>query len=139
MDIAGLGPVMAVALVEAGLVRSPADLYRLEHDALVALPGVGERTAERLRASIAESRGRELARVLVALGVPGLGPVGAKTLAAGVGDVDGLLAATRESEGAWDAAGQRAWVAWRVDPVYREQLAALRAVGVTGTRRGEGD
>ncbi len=91
LGIRGLGPGMVKKLVEAGLVQAIPDLYGLTIEQLVELPGVGMRTAEQLVAAIAESRDAPLARVLVGLGLPGLGPSGARELAAKIARLSDLL------------------------------------------------
>ncbi len=91
LGIRGLGPGMAEKLVTAGLVRSMPDLFTLTPAQLVTLPGVGERSAEMLLASIDESRRQPLRRVLVGIGLPGVGPAGAKALATQIDDLGELL------------------------------------------------
>ena len=80
-DIPGLGPEIAAALVERGLVRTPADLFRLSADDLLRLPGFAPRSAGKLAGAIRAAKGIELHRLLYALGIPGVGPVAARTLA----------------------------------------------------------
>ena len=91
LNIRGLGPGLVGKLVEADLVRSPADLYTLDAAQLTALPGVGETTAQRLLEAIDESRAAPLWRVIVGLGLPGIGPASAKTLAGEIDDLADLL------------------------------------------------
>lgn len=79
--ITGLGPVMAQKLVEAGLVKNVADLYALKRSDLIPLSGVGEKTAERLLASIQVSRRADLWRIVHGLGIPRVGPAAAHELA----------------------------------------------------------
>ncbi|WP_221032855.1 NAD-dependent DNA ligase LigA [Actomonas aquatica] len=96
--VRGLGPGLAHKLVAAELVRSPADLYQLESAQLIVLPGVGKRSAERLLEAIEESRSTPLRRVLVGLGLPGVGPAGAKALANGLRQLGDLLDDTTVAE-----------------------------------------
>ena len=91
LGIRGLGPGLVAKLVEADLVRSPADLYTLTESQLTALPGVGAATAQRLLEAISASRTAPLWRVLVGLGLPGVGPAGAKAMAAEIGHLAVLL------------------------------------------------
>ncbi len=94
MDIEGLGEQRVAQLLEAGLVRDPADLYRLEAGPLAALERMGELSAANLLAALEESRRRPLSRLLVALGVRHLGPTGARALARAFG----TLAALRQAD-----------------------------------------
>jgi DNA ligase (NAD+) len=87
-DITGLGPEIAGALVDAGLVRAPGDLFRLTAEDLRRLPGFAERSAANLARALRSARETELARFLVALGIPGVGPASARLLAANLGRLD---------------------------------------------------
>lgn len=73
MDIEGLGEKVAVQLVEAGLVTSLADLYRLEKSDLLALERFAEKSAQNLMDAIEASKQRPLRRVLYALGIRHVG------------------------------------------------------------------
>jgi DNA ligase (NAD+) len=87
-DITGLGPEIAGALVDTGLVRAPGDLFRLTAEDLRRLPGFAERSAANLARALRSARKTELARFLVALGIPGVGPASAQLLAANLGRLD---------------------------------------------------
>ncbi len=91
MDIEGLGEKVVDQLVERDLVKSPADLYRLDAVTLEGLERMGEKSAQNLVASIDRSRRAELGRFVYALGIPGVGEEVAKILARFFGSLDGLL------------------------------------------------
>ncbi len=93
VEIKGLGPATIATLVEHGLVRDPGDLYRLRREQLVALPGIGDKKASALLAAIEHSKRAELWRVIAGLGIPRVGPVAAKQLAAQYGGLHQLAAA----------------------------------------------
>lgn len=96
MDIGGLGPALIEAAVARGLVRTPADLYRLRMEEWATLPGVGERTARRVVEAIAASReraGRDGPRLIHGLGLPGVGRESAGRLARVYGGLEALAAA----------------------------------------------
>lgn len=95
VEIKGLGPATIAALVARGLVRGPGGLYRLRREQLVALPGIGDKKAAALLAAIERSKRAELWRVVAGLGIPRVGPVAAKELAARY-DTLGKLAAAPE-------------------------------------------
>ena len=86
-----LGDKIVEQLVEQELVRSPADLYRLDLPTLEALERMGEKSARNLLDSIERSRRADLARFVYALGVPGVGEEVAKILARHFGSLDALL------------------------------------------------
>jgi DNA ligase (NAD+) len=94
LDVRGLGGRHAEALVRAGLVRHPADLFRLRPEQLLRLEGFGERSAANLARSIRSRRRPPLDRFLLALGIPGVGEAGARALARRFGS----LAALRDAD-----------------------------------------
>jgi DNA ligase (NAD+) len=93
MDIEGLGEKIVDQLVERELVRSPADLYRLDAATLEGLERMGEKSAQNLVASLQRSRDMPLARFIFALGIPGVGEEVAKILARHFGALAALLEA----------------------------------------------
>jgi DNA ligase (NAD+) len=99
LDVEGLGEKSVAQLVDAGLVGSLADLYRLEVDDLVDLEGWGERSAANLVAAIDDARTPALADFLVGLSIPEVGGATARNLAREFGSVEALLAAS-EADGA---------------------------------------
>lgn len=80
-DIDGLGPGTVGALLQAGLVRSAADLFALTEDDLRRLPRFGTTAARRLVAAIDRARHVDLARFLLALGIPAVGGATARRVA----------------------------------------------------------
>ncbi len=96
MDIVGLGIKIVEQLVEAGFVKSPADLYRLTKEDLLSLEGFAEKKALNLLQSIDTSRSQPLARLLSALGIHGVGEVMAADLARAFPDLQALSAASLE-------------------------------------------
>ena len=88
MNIDGLSEATLERMTEQGWLENFVDLYRLkEHrQKICELEGFGEKSCEKLLASIEESRERPLYRVLSGLGVPGIGSAGAKVLAKAFGD-----------------------------------------------------
>jgi DNA ligase (NAD+) len=93
MDIEGMGEKLVDQLVEGGLVRHFADIFRLDRKDLLALERVGETSADNLLAAIETARSRGLVRVLAGLGIRHIGAAAAKTLAKAFPDADSLLAA----------------------------------------------
>jgi DNA ligase (NAD+) len=95
MDIEGLGEAAIEQLVEKGLVKDFADLYRLTVDEVAGLERFAEKSAGNLIAAIAASRDRGLARLLNALGIPLVGERVAHLLAARFGALEVIAAAPR--------------------------------------------
>jgi DNA ligase (NAD+) len=81
MNIDGLGDKVVDQLIDAGLVRHFADLYKLTSEDLLPLEGFAEKSAIALVQAIAESKTRGLARVLSGVGIRLVGRATAKTIA----------------------------------------------------------
>ena len=97
MNIEGLGDKLAEQLVDAHVVNTPADLYRLGLPAISNLERMGEKSAVNLLAAIEHSKRTTLARFIFALGIRNVGEATAKELAKHFGSLDNLLAADVES------------------------------------------
>lgn len=97
LDIDGLGEKLVEQLVGRGLVRSVADLYGLTADTLAQLERLGEKSAQKLVAAIAQSRQQPYARVLYGLGIRYVGKVNAETIAASFPTLEQLAAASPDA------------------------------------------
>jgi len=93
MNIEGLGDKLIEQLVDAHIVSTPADLYKLRLLELVILERMGEKSALNLLAAIELSKRTTLARFIFALGIRNVGESTAKDLAKHFGSLDNLLAA----------------------------------------------
>ena len=113
MDIEGMGDWLVGELVGGGIVRDPADLYRLTVEQLADLKKtndarLGEKAAARTVASLAESKKeRSLSRLIYALGIRFVGDSTAALLARRFRTVDGLAAASAEELEEVDEIGAR--------------------------------
>jgi DNA ligase (NAD+) len=96
MSIDGLGEKLVDQLIESGLVKTPADLYILQFEQLVALDRMGELSAQNLLKAIQQSKSSTLARFIFALGIPEVGEGTAKDLAKYIGSLDRLREALPE-------------------------------------------
>jgi DNA ligase (NAD+) len=94
MDIEGLGEKLVDQLVDAGLVRTPAELYTLGIAKLAELERMAEKSAANLHAAIEKSKDVTLARFIYALGIRNVGEVTAKDLARHFGKLEGLMDAS---------------------------------------------
>ena len=133
MDIEGLGPAVVEALVNAGMVKTPADLYRLDEDRVAALDRMGKRSAEKLLAAIRKSKENDLSRLLYAFGIRQVGEKAGKILAARFGSMDGLLRAGREELTAVPDIGEitaDSILTWLHSPQGRHLVDSLREAGV---------
>jgi DNA ligase (NAD+) len=108
MDIEGIGDVLMDQLVERGLVKTFADLYKLrpedilgissevEQDGKTVTRTVGEKVANKVVDSIGKSRERGLDRLVAGLGIHHVGNRVAYVLAAHFGSLDALASASKE-------------------------------------------
>src|SRR5262249_30369051 len=87
MDIDGFGEETAVRFLNEGVIKDAADIYTLDEERIVALDGFGEISARSLLANIEASKKQPFFRVLYALGIPGIGWVNARNLAAHFGSM----------------------------------------------------
>jgi DNA ligase (NAD+) len=133
MDIVGLGIRVAEQLVEAKLVSDVADLYTLDKEELLSLEGFAEKKAENLLAAIRASRERPLSRVILALGIRGVGEVVAADLAVHFRSLDTLAAADAEDLQQVEGIGPsiaEAVVEWFAQARNRRVLEKLKKGGI---------
>lgn len=88
LDIEGLGDKVSEQLVETGLVRELADVFRLSKENLLTLEGFADISAGKLASAIADRRCIPLDRFLYAIGIPGVGVDTARLLASQVGSLE---------------------------------------------------
>ena len=81
MDVDGLGAKLIEQLVDKGLVKSLADLYRLDEPTLAALDRMGKKSAVNLVAAIDATRTRSLDRFVTGLTIRHVGTRGSEVLA----------------------------------------------------------
>jgi DNA ligase (NAD+) len=139
MDIEGLGELQVQALMDAGLVRTPGDYYRLEPEQLMELDRWGEVSARRTVEAIAKSREVPFGRVLFAIGIEGVGFVTGRNLAQRFRTIDALLAASADEIAETPGIGPKvaALIADQLgDPLMRELIADLRSQGVQFEQEG---
>lgn len=133
LDIEGLGTKIIDQLVDADLVRSPADLYRLTLEQLSELDRMGEKSAQKLVAAIDHSKDTTLARFLYALGIRDVGEATAAALANHFGKIESLTEA--DEAAIQDVTDVGPVVATHVQHFFRqdhnrEVIEALRKHGV---------
>ena len=95
MDVDRLGWSLIGQLVDSELITDLADIFALpkKRDALIALERMGDKSAENVIAAVEEARtGRELHRLLNALGIPLVGTVAAKLIAEAYRTLPAMLA-----------------------------------------------
>lgn len=96
MNIDGLGKDIIKRFMAAGLIHDVADIYRLDYDAILELEGWKERSVEKLKSGINDSKTNPLWRLLVGLGIRHVGSTSAKMLASKVEHVQQFASWTDE-------------------------------------------
>jgi DNA ligase (NAD+) len=95
MNMENLGPSLVYQLVEKKLVEDVADLYDLTVAELVELERMGQKSAENVVRAIAQSREKAtLTRLLIGLGIPGIGEVWAQKVAQHYRSLESLMKAS---------------------------------------------
>ena len=133
MDIEGLGSSIVDALIERGLVRTPADLYRLSLDDIKSLWQNGTVAAKKLLDAIEASKQQDLSRLIYGLGIRQVGAKTGKVLAGAFGSLDALMSATEEQLKEISDVGDVTAsfiVDWFSQPEAKQMIELLRNAGV---------
>ena len=96
VEIEDLGDKLVEQLVDAGVVNTLPDLYRLGLTALVSLERMADKSANNVLASIEKSKHTTLPRFLFGLGIRHVGEATAKELVRHFGKLDAIMDATLE-------------------------------------------
>lgn len=133
MDIEGLGEQWCYVLMDAGMVRDPADIYVVTRDQLLGLERMGPVLADKILANIEASRNRPLERLLVALGIRHVGSEMAETLAEHFHALDAIASASVKELQSVEAVGPKiaeSVYAYFRDPQKAPVLDKLKRAGV---------
>lgn len=143
MDVEGLGDKLVDQLIEAQVVHSLPDLYKLGLTSLSTLDRMGEKSAQNLLAGLEKSKRTTLARFLYSLGIRQIGETTAKDLAKHFGSLDRIMDASIEQLLEVNDVGPIVAQSIRTffdQPHNREVVEQLRAAGITWPEHdGEGD
>lgn len=139
MNIEGLGERIVHQLYEEELVKTIADLYRLEREKLLELERMGEKSVSNLLSAIEQSKGNSLERLIFGLGIRHIGAKAARTLAMHFQSMDALVKATYEDLIAIDEIGDI--MARSVEQFFAEEqvvdlIQELEQLGVNMTYTG---
>jgi DNA ligase (NAD+) len=133
LDIEGFGAKLVEQLVATDRLKTPADIFQLTAEELGELDRMGEKSADKLIASIEASRSTTLARFLFALGIREVGEATAASVATHFGKLDNVISAADED--LQSVADVGPVVAARIRAFFDEQhnldvLARLQEYGV---------
>lgn len=96
MNIDGLGEKIVDQLVDKGLVKDVADLYKLDLETVAGLERMAEKSAQNLLDEIAASKKAGLARLIYALGIRMVGERTGELLAEHFGSLEKLMEASED-------------------------------------------
>jgi DNA ligase (NAD+) len=133
LDVDGLGEKLIEQLVDLGHVKRVSDLFTLSRETLAGLPRMAEKSADNLLRALDAARATTLPRFLVALGIRHVGEGMAELLASHYGDLDPLLAASREELEAIPGVGPtiaESVTRFFAEPRNVEEVQLLRTRGV---------
>jgi DNA ligase (NAD+) len=133
MEIEAIGEKWVVALIDKGLIKEPADLYRLKVEDLLPLERMGQTLAEKMVRNIEASRNPTLDRFIAALNIPEFSRQRAQMLIdAGHGTLESILAlspaAIAAVKGFAEVLADRVWAGLQE---RRERIRSLIAAGVS--------
>ena len=134
VEIEGLGDKLVEQLVDAGVIRTLPDLYKLGFTSLASLDRMAEKSANNLVAALEKSKHTTLPRFVFGLGIRHVGEATAKALARHFGQIDRIMDASEEA--LLEVADVGPIVAKSIrtffdQPHNREVVEQLRACGVT--------
>ncbi len=132
MDILA-GEATICQLYDAGLIRTPDDLYSLKEEDLLKLEGWQSKSVENFLQSLEHSKAVPFTRVLGAIGIRHVGETTARMLASHFKSIDSLMAASREELLQIDEVGgimADSLLSYFADPRHREMIEKLRAIGL---------
>ena len=133
MDIEGLGEKLVEQLVEANLVHSVDDIYKLNVDTLAGLDRMAQKSAQNVVDAINKSKNTTLARFIYALGIRNVGEATAKDLSAYFGSLQALSDAPSEALLEVNDVGPivaESILQFFGEPHNRHVIDAMRALGV---------
>lgn len=81
MNINGLGKDIIKRFIEQGIIKDIPSIYQLNYDEILKLDGWKEKSIENLKQGIEESKSNEMYRLMIAMGIDGVGNTMAKSLA----------------------------------------------------------
>ena len=134
VEIDGLGDKLVEQLVDANVIRTLPDLYRLGFSALASLDRMADKSAGKLLAALEKSKQTTLARFVFGLGIRHVGEATAKALALHFGQLDRIMEASEAALLEVADVGPIVAKSLRTffdQPHNREVVEQLRACGVT--------
>ncbi|MEG1996398.1 MAG: NAD-dependent DNA ligase LigA, partial [Oscillospiraceae bacterium] len=133
MDIDGLGPAVVEALIKTGNIKTSADLYFLDPEAINKLERFGDKSVQNLMDSINKSKDNQLSRLIFGLGIRGIGQKAAQLLCEKFGSVKELFKAKEEEisqiEGFGDVMAKNVYEYFKLEKT-KELFSRLELAGL---------
>ncbi len=136
VEVEGLGDKLVEQLVDANVIRTLPDLYRLGLTALAGLDRMADKSANKLLEALEKSKQTTLPRFLFGLGIRHVGEATAKELTRHFGKLDAIMDASEDQLLEVNDVGPIVAKSIRTffdQPHNREVVEQLRACGVTWT------
>jgi DNA ligase (NAD+) len=134
MDIEGLGDKLVDQLVDAQIIRTLPDMYKLGVAKLAALDRMADKSALNIVEALEKSKRTTLNRFLYGLGIRHVGETTAKDLAKHYGKLDAIMNANEAQLLEVNDVGPivaKSLHTFFAQPHNREVIEQLRAVGIT--------
>ncbi|MEO6422715.1 MAG: NAD-dependent DNA ligase LigA [Candidatus Nitrotoga sp.] len=134
LDIESLGDKLVEQLVDGDIVQTPADIYRLNMNALANLEGMRETSAKKLLRAIKHRKQTTLARFIYSLGIRNVGETTAKDLAKHFGSLENIINAEEDRLQQVSDVGPivaQSITAFFAEPHNREVITQLRESGIS--------
>lgn len=145
LDIDGVSEATLERFIDEGLVKEPADIFSLssQKEKITSMEGFGEKSFENLVNSIEKARKTTAAKLLYALGIPGVGVANAKLIAkACEDDWDRIISLSEDEIQSIEGVGPviaRGFVAYFRNPAKLDEVNNLRRELDIEKRKGSGD
>ena len=133
LNVDGLGKETVAQMVEAGLIRDVADLYKLRSEDLLPLERMAQKSVDNLLRGLEQSKKVPFERVLFGLGIRHVGETVAKHLARALGTAEAFKTATVEELMALEEIGPivaESVVHHFQDPTFLDVLERITAAGL---------
>lgn len=133
MDIEGLGPSLVTKLMENDLIHESGDLYHLKAEQIAEIDKMGQKSAENLINAIENSKNRDLAALIFALGIRHIGKRAGSILAKHYGDLDSLMSADIEDISSVNEIGDKmaaSLKAYFADENALKNIDKMRSAGI---------
>ncbi len=133
MDIEGLGDSNLELFVNAGLIKTPADIYTIKEEDIIPLERMAEQSAKNIVEAVKKSKENDLSKLIFALGIRHIGQKAAKLLSERFGTMSEVMAASYEDVMTIDGFGSimaESVVSYFKMPQTAELLDRLMAAGL---------